>query len=127
GGADAPSRNDDEHDGDPECVEQVSQAADTALADYQQYGVTLARPDTAGPDAKPDIYIDSLPPGTFGLTFAPSNAEGGTFVVVSPRLDPSKPRAFGGLATTVAHELAHVIQYSYAVSGRLPTWATEAS
>ena len=126
-GPEAPPLNDDDHDGYPDYVEQVSQAADTALAYYQQYGLKLPRPDTAGPDAKPDIYIDSLPPGTFGLTFAPSNAEGGTFVIVSPRLDPSKPRAFGGLATTVAHELAHVIQYSYVVSGRLPMWAAEGS
>src|SRR5207247_9604644 len=84
-------------------------------------------PDTAGPNAKPDIYIDSLPPAAFGLTFGSASAEGGTFVLVSPRLDPSTPKAFGGLSTTVAHELAHVIQYSYVVSGRLPVWAAEGS
>ena len=126
-GPDAPPLNDDDHDGYPDYVEQVSQAADTALAYYQHYGLKLPLPDTAGPDAKPDIYIDSLPPGTFGLTFGSSSAEGGTFVLVSPRLDPSRPRAFGGLSTTVAHELAHVIQYSYIVSGRLPLWAAEGS
>ncbi len=126
-GPEAPPLNDDNGDGYPDYVEQVSQAADTALAYYQRYGFKSPLPDTAGPDAKPDIYIDSLPPGTFGLTFGPSNAEGGTFVLVSPRLDPSKPRAFGGLSTTVAHELAHVIQFSYVVSGRLPLWAAEGS
>src|SRR5436190_2567637 len=126
-GPEAPPLNDDDSDGYPDYVEQVSQAADTALAYYQQHGFKLPLPDTAGPDAKPDIYIDSLPPGTFGLTFAPANAEGGTFVIVTPRLDPSKPRAFGGLSPTVAHELAHVVQYSYVVSGRLPVWAAEGS
>jgi len=126
-GPEAPPLNDDDLDGYPDYVEQVSQAADTSLAYYQQHGFKLPRPDAAGPDAKPDIYIDSLPPGTFGLTFAPSTAEGGTFVIVTPRLDPSKPRAFGGLSTTVAHELAHVVQYSYVVSGRLPIWAAEGS
>ena len=126
-GTDAPPLNDDNGDGYPDYVEQVSQAADTALAYYQQHGLKAPLPDTAGPDAKPDIYIDSLSPGMFGVTFAPSGAEGGTFVLVSPRLDPSKPRAFGGLSTTVAHELAHVVQYSYVVSGRLPLWAAEGS
>jgi hypothetical protein len=126
-GRDAPPLNDDNGDGYPDYVEQVSQAADTALAYYQQHGFKAPLADTAGPDAKPDIYIDSLPPGAFGLTFAPSSAEGGTFVIVSPRLDPSTPKAFGGLSTTVAHELAHVIQYSYVASGRLPLWAAEGS
>jgi hypothetical protein len=126
-GPEAPPLNDDNGDGYPDYVEQVSQAADTALAYYQQYGLKPPLPDTAGPDAKPDIYIDSLPPATFGLTFGSASAEGGTFVLVSPRLDPNKPRAYGSLSTTVAHELAHVIQYSYVVSGRLPVWAAEGS
>ncbi len=126
-GPDAPPLNDDNGDGYPDYVQQVSQAADTALAYYQQYGLKPPLPDTAGPDARPDIYVDSLPAGTFGLTFGSSSAEGGAFVLVSPRLDPSTPRAFGGLSTTVAHELAHVIQYSYVVSGRLPVWAAEGS
>ena len=126
-GPDAPPLNDDNADGYPDYVEQVSQAADTALAYYQRYGFKPPLPDTAGPNAKPDIYIDALPPGTFGLTFAPASAAGGTFVLVSQRLDPGEPRAFGALSTTVAHELAHVIQYSYVASGRVPVWAAEGS
>lgn len=126
-GVAAPPLNDDDGSGLPDYVEQVSRAADTALAYYQRYGFKSPLPDTAGPSPKPDVYIDALPAGTFGLTFAENVAEGGTFVLVSPRLDPSEPEALGSLRATVAHELAHVIQFSYVVSGNLPRWAAEGS
>ncbi len=126
-GPDAPALNDDNGNGYPDYVEHVAGAADAALAYYQQHGFKLPLADAAGPDTKPDIYIDSLPPGTFGLTFGEQTGEGGSFVLVSPRLDPSVPKAFGGLNPTVAHELFHVVQYSYVVSGRLPSWAAEGS
>lgn len=126
-GPDAPALNDDNGNGYPDYVEQVAGAADAALVYYQQHGFKVPIPDTAGPDTKPDIYIDSLPPGTFGLTFGEQTGEGGSFVLVSPRLDPSTPKAFGGLSTTVAHELFHVVQFSYVVSDRLPRWAAEGS
>jgi hypothetical protein len=126
-GPDAPPLNDDDGNGRPDYVEEVSRAADAALDFYARYGFKTLGPDTGGPDAKPDIYIGTLPAGTFGLTFASAFAEGGTFVIVSPRLDPTEPQAFAGLRTTVAHELAHVIQFSYVGSGRLPLWAAEGS
>ena len=126
-GPSAPPLNDDNGDGYPDYVEAVAGAADAALLYYQQHGFKAPLPDTAGVDPKPDIYIDALPPGTFGLTFGERTGEGGSFVLVSPRLDPSVPKAFGGLSTTVAHELFHVVQYSYVASGRLPRWAAEGS
>ena len=126
-GPSAPPLNDDNGDGYPDYVEAVAGAADAALLYYQQHGFKAPLPDTAGVDPKPDIYIDALPPGTFGLTFGEQTGEGGSFVLVSPRLDPSVPKAFGGLSTTVAHELFHVVQYSYVASGRLPRWAAEGS
>jgi hypothetical protein len=61
------------------------------------------------------------------LTFAQTYAEGGTFVLASPRLDPAQPKAFGGLRTTVAHELAHVVQFAYVGDGGFPAWAAEGS
>lgn len=126
-GPSAPPLNDDNGDGYPDYVEAVAAAADSALVYYEQHGFKTPLADTAGPDSKPDIYIDSLPPGVFGLTFGEKTGEGGSFVLVSPRLDPSVPKAFGGLSTTVAHELFHVVQYSYVTSGRLPLWAAEGS
>jgi hypothetical protein len=126
-GPDAPPLNDDNGDGYPDYVEQVAGAADAALTYYQQHGFKAPLADAGGPDTKPDIYIDALPPGVFGLTFGEQTGEGGSFVLVSPRLDPSVPKAFGGLDPTVAHELFHVVQYSYVVSGRLPQWAAEGS
>jgi hypothetical protein len=121
----APPLNDDDHTGYPDYVEQVGSAADTALLYYERHGFKLPLADAAGPDSKPDIYVDNLPPGVFGLTF-PETAEGGTFVIVSPRLD-SRQKTFGSLQITVAHELFHVIQFSYVKSGRLPVWAAEGS
>jgi hypothetical protein len=121
----APPLNDDDHTGYPDYVEQVSSAADTALLYYERHGFKLPLADAAGPDAKPDIYIDTLLAGRFGLTF-PETAEGGTFVLVSPRLDP-RQRTLGSLQLTVAHELFHVIQFSYVTSGRVPLWAAEGS
>ncbi|MDX6506448.1 MAG: hypothetical protein QOG06_1092 [Gaiellaceae bacterium] len=123
----APPLNDDDGTGYPDYVERVSKAADAALGYYADHGFKTPLPDTAGPDTKPDIYIDALPAGTFGVTFSEKSAEGGTFVLVSPRLDPTEPEALGGLRPTVAHELAHVIQFSYVVSGNLPRWAAEGS
>lgn len=66
---DAPPLSDDDGDGVPDYVEQVGAAADTALQYYAHAGFKTPVADTAGPDPKPDIYIDSLPPKTFGLTF----------------------------------------------------------
>jgi hypothetical protein len=121
----APPLNDDNGNGYPDYVEQVSSAADTALLYYARHGFKLPLPDVAGPDSRPDIYIDNMAAGVFGLTF-PETAEGGTFVLVSPRLDP-RQRTLGSLRITVAHELFHVIQFSYVTSGRLPVWAAEGS
>jgi hypothetical protein len=123
----APPLNDDDGNGYPDFVEQASLAADEALLYYERSGFKAPLLDTAGPDTKPDIYIDSLPAGTFGLTFAQANSEGGTFVLVSPRLDPTKLEAFASLRMTVAHELAHVIQFSYVTTGEFPRWAAEGS
>ncbi|TML07073.1 MAG: hypothetical protein E6G38_09360, partial [Actinobacteria bacterium] len=113
-GPDAPPLNDDNGNGYPDYVEQVSVAADTALLYYGRHGFKLPLADTAGPDTKPDVYIDDLPAGVFGLTF-PETAEGGSFVLASPRLD-SRQKTLGSLPITVAHELFHVIQFSYVVS-----------
>ena len=114
-GPDAPPLNDDNDNGYPDYVEQVSLTADTALLYYERHGFKLPLADTAGPDTKPDIYIDDLPAGVFGLTL-PQTAEGGTFVIVSPRLD-SRQKTLGSLPITVAHELFHVVQFSYIASG----------
>jgi hypothetical protein len=126
-GADAPPLNDDDADGSPDYVEQASVAADTALLYFEQHGFKRPLPDAAGPDAKPDVYVHTLPAGVFGLTFPQAASEGGSFVIVSPRLDPTQPKALGSLRTTIAHELAHVVQFSYVTSGNLPVWAAEGS
>jgi hypothetical protein len=126
-GPDAPPQTDANGNGYPDYVDQVGAAADRALLYYETHRFRLPAPDAAGPDAKPDIYVDTLPKGVLGFTLAPPHAEGGTFVIVSPNLDtaPAKPK--GGVGITVAHELFHVIQYSYVRSGKLPVWAAEGS
>jgi hypothetical protein len=126
-GPQAPPATDANANGIPDYVEQVGAAADTALQYYEQHGFRLPAPDGGGPDAKPDIYIDTLPKGVLGFTFAPASAEGGTFVIVAPTLDTSPTKPSGSVDITVAHELFHVIQFSYVTSGKVPVWAAEGS
>ena len=85
-------------------------------------------PDVGGPDSRPDLYISRFAPGTLGVAFPGVNAAGGAFAVVSNNLDPSAERSFASLYATVAHELFHLVQFSY--FGRdseptIPTWILE--
>jgi hypothetical protein len=111
----------------PDYVEQVSAAADKALAYYAAAGFKQPLADTDGPDTKPDVYIDTLPEGLYGYTLTQSHAEGGTFVLISPQLDPAVTKPRGSIDITVAHELFHVIQFSYVLSDKVPVWAAEGS
>jgi hypothetical protein len=126
-GIDAPPLNDDDADGVPDYVERVGQAADRALAYYERRGFRPPLPDAGGPDASPDLYISRFAPGTLGVAFPDSRAQGGAFAVVSNNLDPSAGRSFASVYATVAHELFHLVQFSY--FGRhepvLPTWILE--
>jgi hypothetical protein len=125
-GPDAPSQVDADGNGLPDYVAEVAAAADTSLGYYSSHGFRLPNPDTAGPDAKTDIYIHKLQEGLFGVTYAATYAEGGTFVVVSPTLDPAtNGKAVGSLYGTLAHELFHAVQYAYVPNGEMPAWAAE--
>jgi hypothetical protein len=126
-GPQAPPLTDANGDGYPDYVEQVGAAADIALLYYERHGFMRPLPDTAGPDTKPDIYIDTLPTGVFGYTLTQAHAEGGTFVLVSPKLDVSAAKPYGGIDITVAHELFHMIQFSTVTSDKIPLWAFEGS
>jgi hypothetical protein len=127
-GIEAPPLNDDDADGVPDYVERVADAADTAIPYYERRGFARIAPDTGGPDARPDIYISRFTPGYFGLALPASDAQGGAFVAVSNALDPSPTESLGSLYGTVAHELFHLVQFSYfpAASGpELGSWALE--
>jgi hypothetical protein len=126
-GPQAPPLTDSNGDGYPDYVEQVGAAADIALLYYERHGFKQPLPDTGGPDTKPDIYIDTLPTGVFGFTLMQAHAEGGTFVLVSPKLDVSAAKPYGSVDITVAHELFHLIQFSYVTSDNVPLWAFEGS
>jgi hypothetical protein len=126
-GPQAPPLTDADGNGIPDYVQQVGADADVALAYYEQHGFRQPLPDTAGPDTKPDIYVDTLATGVFGLTLTESQAEGGTFVLVSPNLDVSTTNPHGSVDITVAHELFHVIQFSYFANDQIPLWAAEGS
>ena len=112
-GVDAPPLNDDDADGVPDYVERVGDAADTAIAYYERRGFARILPDAAGPDVRPDLYISRFAPGYFGVAFPAADAEGGAFVAVSNALDPSPATSLGSLYGTVAHELFHLMQFSY--------------
>jgi hypothetical protein len=127
-GIDAPPLNDDDGDGVPDYVRRVGEAADFALAYYERRRFRPLRPDDAGPDARPDIYISRFSPGTLGVSFPASRAEGGAFAVVSNNLDPSRGHSFASVYATVAHELFHLVQFSYFgpdVDPAIPTWILE--
>jgi hypothetical protein len=126
-GPQAPPLTDADGNGVPDYVEQVGGDADIALLYYERHGFKQPLPDTAGPDIKPDIYIDTLPEGVLGFTLKQAHAEGGTFVLVSPNLDTSAAKPNGGVDITVAHELFHLIQFSYLAGDKVPTWALEGS
>jgi hypothetical protein len=127
-GIDAPPLNDDHGDGVPDYVERVGDAADTAIAYYERRGFARILSDAGGPDARPDIYVSRFAPGYFGVAFPAPDAEGGAFVAVSNSLDPSPAKSLGSVYGTVAHELFHLVQFSYfppSVDPELAGWALE--
>ena len=127
-GIDAPPLNDDDGDGVPDYVERVGDAADTSIAYYERRGFAPILPDAAGPDGRPDLYISRFSPGWFGIALPTAEAEGGAFVAVSNSLDPSAAESLGSLYGTVAHELFHLVQFSYlrpTVDTELAEWALE--
>jgi hypothetical protein len=127
-GLDAPPLNDDNHDGVPDYVQQIGTAADAALDYYRAHRFAPVPSDSAGPDARPDLYVKHfLDPDLYGVTIATKYAQGGSFVVVSSHLDMSPKLARGSIAITVSHELFHVVQYGYMPDGTLPTWVAEGS
>jgi hypothetical protein len=127
-GIDAPPLNDDDHDGVPDYVERVGEAADRSLTYYEQRGFPAPLEDVGGPDFRPDLYISRFAPGTFGVALPAVNADGGAFAVIANNLDPSAGRSLASLYGTVAHELFHLVQFSYfgrLAEPNLPTWILE--
>ena len=127
-GIDAPPLNDDDADGIPDYVENVGAAADRALAYYERRGFRAPLADEAGPDSRPDVYVSRFSPGTLGVAFPAAAAAGGAFAVVANNLDPSAGRSFASVYATVAHELFHLVQFSYfgpQTQPSIPTWILE--
>src|SRR5919197_224083 len=122
-GIDAPPLNDDDGNGVPDYVEHVGEAADTAIAYYEQRGFASILADTGGPDGRPDLYISRFAPGYFGVAFPTADADGGAFVAVANGLDPSPSKSLGSLYGTVAHELFHLVQFSYFAPTAEPNFA----
>ena len=127
-GIDAPPLKDDDGDGVPDYVERVGDAADTAVAYYERRGFARIRRDAGGPDGRLDLYISRFAPGYFGVALPAARAEHGSFVAVSNALDPSPAMSLGSLYGTVAHELFHLVQFSYVAPTadlELAGWALE--
>ena len=127
-GIDAPPLNDDDANSVPDYIQRVGDAADSALDYYERRGFRLPRPDAAGPDARPDVYVSRFVPGTLGVAFPARIAAGGAFVVVGNNLDPSAERSFASVYATVAHELFHLVQFSYFgadADPAIPSWILE--
>lgn len=118
---------DDDHDGVPNYIEKLAAAANKAWLWYGHNGFKAPLPDTAGPDAKLDIYVKALPAGLYGITMPASVAQGGSFMVIDNQLDEAHLAVHGSLQQTVAHELFHEFQLSYVPDGGIPHWAAEGS
>ena len=129
-GPDAPPLNDDDGNAVPDYVERVGAAADRSIEYYERRGFTRIAADSGGPDARPDVYVSLFAPGYLGVALPAARADGGAFVAVSNRLDPSAGRSFCSLDGTVAHELFHLVQFSYfdrADDPPIPAWVLEGS
>lgn len=127
-GIDAPPLNDDDGNEVPDYVERIGEAADTAITYYERREFKRIRPDTGGPDARPDLYLSRFAPGYFGLALPGWKAEGGAFAALSNSLDPTAGVSFASLYGTVAHELFHLVQFSYYPADAdpaLPVWVRE--
>jgi hypothetical protein len=125
-GADAPPTADRNGNDVPDYVEATAKAADEALGAFVAYGFKRVLPDAGGGNAKVDIYLKRLPNDLLGVSIPHTRAAGGAFTVISTKLDPRQGVKTGvGLRHTVAHELFHIVQFSYLPDGRLPTWAGE--
>ena len=125
-GPDAPPLNDDDESGLPDYVEEVAASADRSLLAFELLGFEAPLADTAGPDGRPDIYVKRLDARVLGLAVSPHYGEGGSFVIVDTRLDPASVELSRfSLQTTVAHELFHLVQYTYLPGGDMPRWVAE--
>ena len=118
---------DDNHNGVPNYIEKLAAAGNKAWLWYAHNGFKGPLPDSAGPDAKLDIYVKALPPGVFGVTLPTTVAQGGSFMEIDNQLDMAHLAVHGSLQQTVAHELFHEFQLSYVPDGGIPHWAAEGS
>jgi hypothetical protein len=124
-GLDAPSLLDDNHDGVPDYVQELTDAGNDALAYYAQSGFLVPPPDQGGPDGRIDVYITSLHGYGCGFSDPDQNASG-PYVVVSQLLD-REPQggAQCSLPQTISHELFHVVQFAYPGFAAWPAWLIE--
>jgi hypothetical protein len=125
-GKDAPPLKDANGNKVPDFVEAVGEAADESIGAFVAYGFKRLLPDTAGGNKKPDIYIKRLPRDVLGVTVPHTRAVGGGYTVIDKRLRNVKGKpAAASLRHTVAHELFHLVQFSYVPDGKLPPWMAE--
>jgi hypothetical protein len=139
-GQDAPPRTDLDRDAIPDYVEDASAVADASLEYFERpvsclvsLGYCLppgilapfrkVRLDREGPDSRPDVYIRAGVAG-LGTAIPPTDAVGGAFVVISPDLDARLIRPRSGLLSVLAHEMFHLVEFSYVPRG-MPTWVSE--
>jgi hypothetical protein len=118
---------DDDRDNVPNYVEKLAAAANKSWLWYGHNGFKAPLPDTAGGNAKLDIYVKRLPRAVFGMAIPPARAQGGGFMVIDSRLDMAHLAKNGSLQQTVAHEMFHMFQFSYVPDGNIPVWAAEGS
>ena len=125
-GRDAPLAGDVDEDGTPDYVEEIAEAADAALGQFERLGFKAPLPDTGGPDGRPDLYVKRPEQGILGIAVSHRFADGGAFLLIHPGLDTAANVLQDvSLRATVAHELFHLIQFAYTPGGEMPRWISE--
>lgn len=110
----------------PDYVEETGLAGDEAAGAFVTFGFKRLLPDTGGGNFKVDIYLKRLPQDLLGVAIPHAFGVGGGFMMLDTRLNPAKGRiTVASLRHTVAHELFHMVQYSYVPNGDIPAWAAE--
>src|SRR5206468_8670828 len=91
---------DDNHNGVPNYIEKLAAAANKAWLWYAHNGFKAPLPDTAGGNAKVDIYVKALPRGVFGLSVPPARGQGGGVMTIDNQLDMAHLAKHGSLQQT---------------------------
>ena len=126
-GIDAPPLNDDDADGSPTTSSASARRPTARWPTTSDVGFRRRSPTRPGPTLVPTSTSRGSRRERSESPSQPRHG-GRAFAVVSNNLDPSAERSFASVYATVAHELFHLVQFSYfarEAEPSIPTWILE--